>query len=387
MKSRSVEFPTMPNSFMHVLTAGKVLSECGFALQSKTPTIMSEPTLLIIAATVLTVWVFSVGASFGSFLNVIVWRMPLGKPLAMSRSHCPKCDFAIPPKDNLPIIGWLHLKGKCRNCKESISIRYPLVESAVAFLFATLFLLEVVGHGINLPGWYDKHGGNWLTELFHCELLWVFIRHCMLVYFLLAFALIDYDGKQVPIRLTLITIVCCLLLTITVPGSVPFANGDDEFWPKHFAGLSADVQGLVNGMIAGLAIAWTPSRNKDMERGTSIPGNCNFASLTLVGVYLGLEALVAVVWVVLFLTIVSRFIRSGIPNSWPTFTGVVLVLLFWRLIHNLLQSQGWINAMDQPQMPLINAGCAGVVLFALYNHAVAAKPAKEDAFTDSSPDD
>lgn len=81
------------------------------------------------------------GGCIGSFLNVVIYRLPEGKNIVTPRSRCPRCEHALAWYDNVPVLGWLWLRGKCRYCKEPISIQYPLVEAAVALMFAGLFAL------------------------------------------------------------------------------------------------------------------------------------------------------------------------------------------------------------------------------------------------------
>jgi leader peptidase (prepilin peptidase) / N-methyltransferase len=76
------------------------------------------------------------GLAIGSFLNVVIWRVPRGESVATPPSHCPKCDAPIRPRDNVPVLSWLVLRGKCRHCGAPISARYPLVELATGVLFA-----------------------------------------------------------------------------------------------------------------------------------------------------------------------------------------------------------------------------------------------------------
>jgi len=76
------------------------------------------------------------GLVIGSFLNVVAWRLPRSESLSHPGSHCPKCQTPIKPYDNVPVLGWLVLKGKCRACREPISARYPLVEAATGALYA-----------------------------------------------------------------------------------------------------------------------------------------------------------------------------------------------------------------------------------------------------------
>jgi leader peptidase (prepilin peptidase)/N-methyltransferase len=79
-----------------------------------------------------------VGLVIGSFLNVVIWRLPRGESLNRPPSHCPGCDARIRPYDNVPVISWLVLRGRCRACGNRISVRYPLVELATAALFAAM---------------------------------------------------------------------------------------------------------------------------------------------------------------------------------------------------------------------------------------------------------
>lgn len=84
--------------------------------------------------------IFVLGAILGSFLNVCIHRMPKSESVVWPRSHCPKCKKRIPPYDNIPFISFILLKGRCRICKERISLRYPLVELITASFFLLLFM-------------------------------------------------------------------------------------------------------------------------------------------------------------------------------------------------------------------------------------------------------
>ena len=86
------------------------------------------------------VFVFLFGAVVGSFLNVCIYRLPKGESVVFPPSHCPNCAKRIPLYDNIPIVGFLLLKGKCRFCRVSISFQYPLVELITALLFLFLFM-------------------------------------------------------------------------------------------------------------------------------------------------------------------------------------------------------------------------------------------------------
>jgi len=83
---------------------------------------------------------FLFGICFGSFLNVCIWRLPLGESIATAPSHCPKCGKPIRWYDNIPLLSFLVLRGRCRNCKAPISPRYFIVELLTGILFALLLL-------------------------------------------------------------------------------------------------------------------------------------------------------------------------------------------------------------------------------------------------------
>lgn len=126
------------------------------------------------------------GLLIGSFLNVVVWRVPRGESLVSPPSHCPRCDTPIKPYDNIPVVSWLVLRGKCRHCHEPISARYPLVEAATGAVFA---------------GLAARIGLHWALPAF-----------LYLGAICVALALIDYDTKKLPNVITLPSYVVGLVL-------------------------------------------------------------------------------------------------------------------------------------------------------------------------------
>ncbi|MCU1676347.1 MAG: peptidase domain protein [Frankiales bacterium] len=82
------------------------------------------------------------GLLIGSFLNVVIWRVPRGESVVRPPSHCPGCDTEIKGRDNVPLVSWLLLRGRCRHCQTRISARYPMVELLTAVLF-TLVALRI----------------------------------------------------------------------------------------------------------------------------------------------------------------------------------------------------------------------------------------------------
>ena len=90
------------------------------------------------------------GAMLGSFINVVIYRLPRGESLVAPGSHCPSCNTAVKPYDNVPVLAWLWLRGRCRACRSAISPRYPLVEATTAALCAGVLLSHSSAAAITL---------------------------------------------------------------------------------------------------------------------------------------------------------------------------------------------------------------------------------------------
>mgnify|MGYP006307043477 FL=1 len=101
---------------------------------------------------VMAIFALVLGLTVGSFLNVCIWRLPRGQSISRPvGSHCPQCGTALKGRDNIPLLSYLLLGGKCRYCGEPISWRYPAVEALTGVLFLALYLFQRVGAGVN-PG-------------------------------------------------------------------------------------------------------------------------------------------------------------------------------------------------------------------------------------------
>ena len=150
--------------------------------------LLSLPAFWFLAA----VWLLAVGGSFGSFLNVVVYRLPEGMSLVQPPSHCPRCKHPIRWRDNLPVLGWLLLRGRCRDCRLPIPFRYPLVEAIAAAVFLAVGLVEGLSGGANLPPRpYQVGGETVLPALTLGEALGVAAYHLLLLLTLLAVGLIE----------------------------------------------------------------------------------------------------------------------------------------------------------------------------------------------------
>ena len=129
-------------------------------------------TLLIISTKILAAFSFALGAVIASFLNVVIYRVPKGESIVLPPSHCPKCQARIKWYQNIPILSWLYLRGKCANCKEPISPRYILIEALGGVLFAAIFL---------------KYGVSVFTPI-----LWIWTA------LMIVGTMIDFDHKLLP---------------------------------------------------------------------------------------------------------------------------------------------------------------------------------------------
>jgi leader peptidase (prepilin peptidase)/N-methyltransferase len=87
------------------------------------------------------VLIFILGLIVGSFSNVCIYRIPKNESIIYPASHCPKCHSNISPKDNIPLLSYILLKGRCRNCKSKISIQYPIVELLTGLIYLIIYLI------------------------------------------------------------------------------------------------------------------------------------------------------------------------------------------------------------------------------------------------------
>ena len=171
-------------------------------------------------------WSFALGAALGSFLNVVVYRLPAGLSLSRPKSRCPRCETPIRKGDNLPVLGWLRLRGRCRACDLPIAKRYPLVEAACGLLLATLAVQTVLLGGVNLPGADALPGdGRWVRDP-NPEMIalcgYLFLGQLVL----LAAGLIALDGHRLPVKLW----VGGALLAIAASSVWPGVRLDPPLW-------------------------------------------------------------------------------------------------------------------------------------------------------------
>lgn len=233
------------------------------------------------------------GAVIGSFLNVVAYRLPRRESLIRPASHCPSCDTPIKAHDNVPVVGWLVLRGRCRHCHAAISPRYPIVEALTAVLAVAVVLTKHSAHDLALG--------------------------LVLVAVLVPVALIDLDHRIIPNRITGPAAVLALAI-----------------------GLATGPHGVVEQLIAGVAAAGFL-----LVFALVYPAGMGMGDVKLAGVlglFLGRSVAVAILVAVLAGSVAGGLVmarrgvkegrKTGIPfGPFLALGGVVALLVGPQLVH------------------------------------------------------
>ena len=147
------------------------------------------------------IMVFLFGITVGSFLNVLIYRIPKKEDFVKERSHCMSCGYQLEWYDLIPLFSWLTLRGKCRKCKAKISVQYPLVEALNGALWLVTYLL------------FDYS----ITTLLYC----------LLISSLIALSVIDFRTYEIPVGFNIFILVLGTIRVIT----------DYRSWPEYIIGL------------------------------------------------------------------------------------------------------------------------------------------------------
>ena len=150
------------------------------------------------------IFVLAIGACVGSFLNVVVWRLPRGQSIVFPSSHCPKCGRAIRWYDNIPVLSWCLLRARCRFCKKPISVRYPIVEALTAVLVGGLYAWYFLGQ--------CRGGAGEFTEAWP-----MYLAQAVLLCGLLACSLVDIEMWIVPLEVCWFVSVVGLVCAAAAP--------------------------------------------------------------------------------------------------------------------------------------------------------------------------
>lgn len=197
----------------------------------------------------------ALGAVIGSFLNVIIHRVPRGESIVLPRSRCPQCGAAIRPQDNVPVLSYLVLGGRCRACRAPISARYPLVEALTAALFALAFARA----GLTLELAFDL----------------AFIAA------VLALIFIDAEHMLLPNAITYPGFVVALAARVLVPRLDLVHLSGYPWWANSLIGALA-------GAAFGAGTLWLARAAWRRLRGVEAMGLGDVKMMLMVGAYLGL---------------------------------------------------------------------------------------------------
>tara|TARA_Y100001968_G_C19412040_1_gene746843 strand:- start:695 stop:1522 length:828 start_codon:yes stop_codon:yes gene_type:complete len=245
----------------------------------------------------------AIGCCFGSFINVIIYRLPLGKSIIFPSSQCTKCQHRIDWFENVPLISWLFLRGRCSNCKENISIIYPIVELVTGLIFLLTNYSEPSSFGVS-------------PLLVKTILGWIFIS------ILIALAILDIKYFWLPDSICkfgiFVGIFSNIILEIIYESSTKYIFGFESI-------ISALLGYLIFKIISaiGLRIFQKPAMGQ---------GDANLSAL--LGAWLGIKGLFIAIWLAFILAgifviigLISRKLKRGQKIPFGVFlslSGIVL---------------------------------------------------------------
>lgn len=322
-------------------------------------------------------WIFILGSCFGSFLNVVIFRLPAGMSLGKPKSRCPQCETPLPAKDNIPVFGWLLLKGKCRYCGLPIPVRYPLIETTCGLILLVLLFCELLTGAANLPlrlpDHFHVHPDFWLVWFAKWDISGLYLYHCLMLIVVLATCMIGYDQHRPQRKLGWFGIGSALIFgtvwpelrpvpAYPYPESIsqlatgfhwvdPLFNPGAEYWTSiQLVGFIDGVAGVVAGVFIGGLLMWQ-SRALQPIAGLRTQLDAMRASLLLVGAFLGWQAcgmigLIALLPLAVF-TIMSSVGTASvgrIPMAPLLFVVLSAFLLFWQELNDaswMIGYNGW----------------------------------------------
>ena len=308
--------------------------------------------------TLLALWLWSFGANVGSFMNVVIFRVPAGMSVVHPGSKCPKCLNHIAWYDNIPVLSWLWLRAKCRYCALPISSRYPTIEVLVAVVFLILAFVQPISGGANVP----VIGGQYRRGL-DVALWLMFAYQALLLCVLICAVMIRYDRQRTPRRLytpalfvgvvaPFVWALLPMLKTSFQFGWFPlrpvvfhsFADLDTAngvaFLPWQVSLLNS-LFGLIVGLSLGLLVASLGKGSRRRLIAAEVP------AVALVGLFLGWQAVCALVAVAsisdLFCTIGTRLSGRGTRVPWTAHLAALsfLYLLCWGW---MVEHFSWLSA-------------------------------------------
>jgi leader peptidase (prepilin peptidase)/N-methyltransferase len=321
-----------------------------------------------------TFWTFILGASIGSLLNVCIARLPLEKSILWpTGSRCGTCYKAIRFRDNIPLISYWLLRGRCRNCGATFSVRYFLVELGTGLAFAGLFYLEIVANIHHQP-FFTRHMWDIRSGWVPWQAWAFFLHHAVLLSLLIVASACDFARREIPLSLT--TFGAAIGLISSAFFSWPWPNGLMESLPRiqfgndwWFADLGTIGMGVYPWPVWGPLPDWMPLGSPQAGFATGLTGllvgtwmlrsvrsvftrglgrealGLGDADLMMmVGAFLGWQVVVVAFFAGAMVTLVFAIIQMVVyrDNSLPfgpgLAVGTVLTWLNWQAIGPAVQS-------------------------------------------------
>jgi hypothetical protein len=255
-------------------------------------------------------WVFFLGASIGSFVNVVAHRIPRNLPFGWDRSRCPRCESAIAGYDNIPILSWLFLRGRCRSCRAPIAARYVLVELCLGVAFLALSVGDVFRFGPLSPrDWpfADPSGPESLRLA-----LWGI--HALLASFLMTLLLLTIEKHRASLRFLAIGSFIGVVLATTILRYADRPMNPLDFGPFE---LAHPTRSLGYALLA----VWLPCQLLAKNASWDLPVACVLAAAFLGGTFVPLALTAAVAAIVL------KRLAPQIPPSAIVFIMLPIVLI------------------------------------------------------------
>jgi len=253
--------------------------------------------------------IFCFGAAVGSFLNVVVYRLPRGKSLLWPPSHCPRCQHQLSMvRENVPIVGWFLVRGKCRYCGEPVSFWYPVVE----FLTACF----VVASYVCLVGYQGRSLGHFLA--------WTGLALAIV-----AAGVIDLQTYLIPDAITKLGMVVAPVVSFLVPSIHPALG-----WPANER-LQAFLSSLV-GMAAGAGFVYVVGVLGKLIFGREAMGFGDVKFVGMIGGFLGWQAIVwtfiigSILGLVFVLVGVIRTEKGALPFAPSLGLGAIAFMVWQR---------------------------------------------------------
>ena len=237
--------------------------------------------------------VFIFGLLIGSFLNVVIYRLPLGQSIVFPGSHCQACSAEIKWHDNIPVVSYaILLQGRCRSCRARISPIYPAVELLVACLYLLLFIIH-----------QDQiSSGSWL----------LFAAHIVFVSLIVPLVFIDLRHKLLPNAITYPGLVLLLVLRAIAPNPWILSHTPNLFGVENAPMWALSLFGSVLGAAVGGGSLWLVREVYYRFRHVEGMGLGDVKMMLMVGVFLGWQ-----------LTLLTIFVGSLLGSL----VGVLLILL------------------------------------------------------------